>query len=251
MSCWLLVAALAGETTITVERNMADRATAQFRFEQISAPVKDDAAANATLLLIAGSLDSNSAALGALIDGLTPTEWDEPDANVFFRANTWGGRVRIDLGRVIDIAQINTYSWHTDSRAAQVYKLYGSDGSESGIDLTPSNKFDPEAVGWKLIAFVDTRPAEGELGGQYGVSLTNPSGTLGRYRYLLFDAFETESDDAWGNTFYSEIDVISRSRNQASIVSRRGKRSCRKSQGREEVRAPAPSDRSTRPTDRW
>lgn len=219
IGCWLLVAGccatLAAETKITFDRNMADRATAQFRFERVPPPATDDEAAKASLMLIAGSLDSNSAALGALVDGAAPTEWDQPDANVFFKANSWGGRVRVDLGRAVSIAQINTYSWHTDSRAAQLYKLYGSDGTEAGIDLAPSNKFDPAAVGWKLIAFVDTRPAEGEIGGQYGVSLTDSTGTLGRYRYLLFDAFETESDDPWGQTFYSEIDVLA---NQSTVV---------------------------------
>jgi hypothetical protein len=61
-----------------------------------------------------------------------------------------------------------------------------------------------------LLAFVDTRPKSGDAGGQYAVSLTDTTGSLGRYRYLLFDVFETESEDAWGNTFYSEIDVVGR-----------------------------------------
>ena len=204
------IAIFALAAVIGIHRNMGDRATPEFRFEAMAPPAKDDAAAQATLLLVAGKIDGNSAALEALIDGEGATAWDQPDKNVFFQANTWGGRVRFDLGRAIDIARIHTYSWHPDSRAAQLYKLYGAEGSEPGIDLAPSNKFDPEKVGWTLIAFVDTRPAEGEIGGQYAVSLTDPGGTLGRYRYLLFDAFETESDDAWGNTFYSEIDVMER-----------------------------------------
>src|SRR5205085_1453687 len=29
-----------------------------------------------------------------------------------------------------------------------------------------------------------------------------------KYRYLLFDVSRTEADDPFGNTFYSEIDVI-------------------------------------------
>ena len=31
---------------------------------------------------------------------------------------------------------------------------------------------------------------------------------LGNYRYLLFDISATENDDPFGNTFYSEIDVV-------------------------------------------
>ena len=47
------------------------------------------------------------------------------------------------------------------------------------------------------------------MGGQYGVSVADSNGAaIGRYRYLLFDIFRTESDDAFGNTFYSEIAVV-------------------------------------------
>ena len=42
------------------------------------------------------------------------------------------------------------------------------------------------------------------------VPMTDPSGSLGKHRYLLFDCYITELHDNWGNTFYSEIDVISR-----------------------------------------
>src|SRR6185369_10284033 len=66
----------------------------------------------------------------------------------------------------------------------------------------------PESCGWKLIGKVDTRPTEGQGGGQYGVSISDSSGDIGKYRYLLFDLFRTETADPFGNTFYSEIDVI-------------------------------------------
>ena len=74
---------------------------------------------------------------------------------------------------------------------------------------SPATKIDPTTRGWKKIAFVDTRP-DRNRGGQYGVSITDPTGSLGHYRYLLFDVFETESDDVYGNTFFSEIDVTER-----------------------------------------
>ncbi len=173
----------------------------------------NDAATNATVTLIAGRLDSNSAELRALTDGALPTDQDQPSSNVFFQANTWGGRVRLDLGTVTNIARIDTYSWHPDSRGPQLYKLYGNDGTAT--DLAPSNKLDPECCGWKLLAFVDTRPPEGHGGGQYAVSI---NGAIGRHRYLLFDFFETESDDAWGNTFYSEIDVLETDSQMATRV---------------------------------
>lgn len=172
------------------------------------AVLKDDAAATAKLVLVAGALDRSSAPLEALTNGALPTEEDEPSSNVFFRAGTWGGRIRIDLGDAIDIAQVNAYSRHPDSRAPQLYKLYGSDEAAPNFDPLPPSKFDPAMRGWKLIAFVDTRT--GDDGGQYVVRISDSTGSLGRYRYLLLDCFETEADDDWGNTFYSEIDVVAK-----------------------------------------
>jgi len=67
----------------------------------------------------------------------------------------------------------------------------------------------PAGCGWKLIATVDTRTAEPD-GGQYGVSITDSGGSLGTFRYLLFDLYVTEVADDFGNTFYSEIDVVAK-----------------------------------------
>ncbi len=194
---------------VVVDRNVGEAETPQFKFKSVPSPVRDDAAAKATVTLIAGALDGNSAALAALTDGELPSNDDQPAKNVFFGFSSWGGRVRMDFGAKIDIAQINSYSWHPDSRAPQVYKVFAADGSEPNFNPEPSTKLDPATRGWKLIAFVDTRDPEDE-GGQYGVSIRDFSGTLGAFRYLLFDFFEAENDDPWGNTFYSEIDVIQR-----------------------------------------
>jgi hypothetical protein len=112
------------------------------------------------------------------------------------------------LEKAIDIKQVNTYSWHPNTRGPQVYKLYASDGSGEGFNASPKKGTDPEKAGWKLIASVDTRPKEGDMGGQYGVSISDSQGALGKFKYLLFDCSRTESDDDFGNTFYSEIDVI-------------------------------------------
>jgi glycosyl hydrolase family 47 len=189
------VARATAEPTITIDRSF-------------SPPAAGDAAARATITLVGGALDSNSAPLTALNDGALPTNEDQPSANVFFRANSWGGRVRIDLGSAIDVAAIRTYSWHPGSRAPQLYKVYGSDGTPAGFDAAPSTKLDPTCCGWRQLAFVDTRISHGADGGQYVVTITDPEGKLGHFRYLLFDCFETESEDAWGNTFYSEVDVL-------------------------------------------
>lgn len=205
----VLAARAAGaDVKIVMERNSGAQASRAFRFAEVPSPVKDDLAAKASLMIVDGEIDGNSAALSALTDGMLPGEEDEPDANFFFEQGTWGGRFRMDFGNVIEIAQVNSYSWHPNTRGPQVYKVYGSDGTGANFDAAPKANIDPANCGWKLIASVDTRTQFGENGGQYGVSVSGAGGSLGKYRYLLFSVFQTEVDDEFGNTFYSEIDVI-------------------------------------------
>lgn len=201
---------------IITDHNTGDAATPSFKFAHVPSPVGNDAAGKATLTIVAGEEDPNSGGIYKLTDGRLPTEEDEPEANFFFDAGTWGGRFRMDLGSVIEIAQVNSYSWHPNTRGPQVYVVYASDGTDPNFDPAPKTKVDPTTVGWHRIASVDTRPKQGSagagdvFGGQYGVSISHVSGSIGKYRYLLFDCFETEMDDDFGNTFYSEIDVIAR-----------------------------------------
>ncbi len=180
-----------------------------FTFDSVPAPAKNDAAATAEFTLVDGAPDSNGGALTVLQDGRLPTDEDEPAANFFFRAGTEGGRVRIDLKSVLAVKQVNTYSWHTGSRAPQVYQLYAADGAAPGFVAGPRQGTDPISCGWTHIATVDTRPPKGTAGGQYGVTVSDPTaGALGKYRYLLFEISRTEDQDAFGNTFYSEVDVV-------------------------------------------
>jgi hypothetical protein len=211
LSSLLFMGAVAtAEVKITVDHNGNDTASHEFKFKSVPSPVKDNAAGKAKLKVVVGAKDGNSADIAVLTDGLLPTEQDQPDANFFFDAGSDGGRFLMDLGNVIDIAQVNTYSWHPYARGPQVYALFVSDGKDSKFNPQPDDKTDPTTCGWKLIAFVDTRPRQGDGGGQYGVSISDSSGSLGKYRYLLFDSIPTESDDAWGNTFFSEINVIAK-----------------------------------------
>jgi len=205
-----LAAAAPAQVRITIDHNTGASATSEFKFKRVPSPARDDAASKAKLTLVDGVLDNGSGTPAALIDGLLPTDEDEPGANFYFAARSFGGRFRMDLGRVIEIAQVNSYSWHPSARGPQLYKLYVSDGSEPGLDLVPRRGVDPASCGWKFIATVSTIPERGEDGGQYGVSIDDQSGSLGKYRYLLFDCWVTEAADDWGNTFYSEIDVVAK-----------------------------------------
>ena len=198
----------AAQVTVTIDHNPVG--TGKFNFSRVPTPVKDDAAADAKWLLLVGELDSNAVGFAALSDGLLPTNQDQPTANFFSRAGSSGGRFRLDLGKLVEVAQVNSYSWHPNSRGPQVYLLYASDGADPKFNAEPNGYVDPTTAGWKLLTIVDTRQKYGPMGGQYGVSVAGANGSLGKYRYLLFDTVATEIEDDWGNTFYSEIDVIER-----------------------------------------
>lgn len=182
--------------------------SARFAFEHVPLPAANDAAAGARFRIVDGATDPNSAAPEALGDGRVPANADQPPRNFFFRAGSDGGRLLLDLGRGVAVAAVNTYSWHAGTRGPQVYTLYGADGQAAGFAAEPRRGQDPQACGWARLAEVDTRPAQGDGGGQHGVSVSAPTGALGTFRYLLFDMRPTERRDAFGNTFYSEIDVI-------------------------------------------
>jgi len=198
------------QVKVTTDHNPNASATSAFKFKNVPSPAKDDAAAKAKLLLIEGQADGNGADLSALNDGALPTEEDQPAANFFWNAGTGGGRFQMDLGSAIDIAQVNTYSWHPNTRGPQVYRLWASDGSDPGFNPAPKTNIDLARSGWKLITVVDTRSKDGDDGGQFGVSITDARGSLGKFRYLLFDCYVTETADEFGNTFYSEIDVVAK-----------------------------------------
>jgi hypothetical protein len=193
------------EVKVTFDRNL--EGTPEFKFKNVPSPLQNDAAAKGKFTIVDGQSDSNGSSLRALNNGLLPQEEDDPGANFFFQAGTEGGRLLLDLGSVIDVKQVNSYSWHPGDRAPQVYTLYGADGAAQDFDAAPRKGADPATCGWKLLASIDTRPPTGEAGGQYGVSIADTAGALGKYRYFLFDVFRTETRDDFGHTFFSEIDV--------------------------------------------
>jgi hypothetical protein len=208
----LLIASLSvtslvhSEVKITPER--VQDGTAAYKFSTVPVPRRGDAGAKATFTVIDGERDRNGGDVAKLSDGRLPRSADEPGSNFFFQAGSDGGRVLVDLSSAIELKEVNTYSWHTNTRGPQVYRLYASDGKAEGFAAQPKRPTDPVTVGWKLLGSVDTRPASGESGGQFGVSITDTAGSLGQYRYLLFDIGRTEDADAFGNTFYSEFDFI-------------------------------------------
>ncbi len=196
------------EIKVISERNDSDHATAEFKFKAVPPPSANDLATHARFSVVDGARDENGGDLDKLNDGKTPASEDQPSDNFFFDAGTPGGRLLLDLGDSAVVNQVNTYSWHPSDRGPQVYSLYAADGTASGFNLQPKRGTDPASCGWTLVAKVDTRPKSGEAGGQYGVSIANSDGPLGKYRYLLFDSPRTENTDVCGNTFYSESDGV-------------------------------------------
>lgn len=203
-----------GQIRTAVVRLPSDQAVPEFKLPEnpsgkVPCPSQSDVASKAVFTLVDGSRDSNGGELGKLNDGKMPAVADQPAENFFFDAGTDGGRVMIDIGKVLEIAQFNSYSWHTGGRAPQVYTLYASDGKAADFNAAPKKGTAPDQCGWKQLAKVDTRPKTPlEFGGQYGVSVFDPKGPLGSYRYLLLDIVRTDPADRFGNTFFSEIDVV-------------------------------------------
>jgi RNA polymerase sigma factor (sigma-70 family) len=212
--------ALEGKADPRVKFDFVARAPAKRNppFDNIPAPAADDAAASARVSLVAGvpSWDTPKSDVTVLTDGKFPKNEDAPAEALFFQAGTLEGRFRIDLKDLTNVAEIRTYSWHKDTRAAQVYRVFGSDGTAPNFEPNPGIGVDPTKQGWTSIAFVDTRPEMKPVGiqdvaegGRYVSSITDKEkGTLGTYRHLLFQVFVIEADDVFGHTFYSEIDVI-------------------------------------------
>jgi hypothetical protein len=198
-----------GEVKVTVGHNEGDDASPEFKFKNVPSPSSNDAGSLAKFVVVDGEREPNGGGTDKLHDGELPEDEDQPAENFFFKAGTPGGRLLIDLGGLINVKQVNTYSWHPGTRAPQVYKLYAAGGEREGFNAAPKLAIDPETCGWKLIAKVDTRPKNpDDEGGQFGVSISDAAGSLGQFRYFLLDIARTEDRDAFGNTFYSEIDVI-------------------------------------------
>ncbi|HRZ92898.1 MAG TPA: hypothetical protein P5022_08325, partial [Candidatus Paceibacterota bacterium] len=150
-----------GEVQVAVGHRAGEDAGPGFRFREAPPPARNDAATDARFALVRGRADPNGGPLSVLHDGQVPREEDEPARNFFCAAGTAGGRLWIDLGRPVDIQQVNTYSWHPNTRGPQVYTLYAHAAGPIGSDSPPGTEADLEGSGWRRIARVDTRPKAG------------------------------------------------------------------------------------------
>lgn len=194
---------------VVVERN---HDSDDFRFPTIPLPAVDDDGVKAKWAIARGLIDDNSPGLSVLYDGRIPPTNDSPDANFFFAGSAAARSISVDLGESIDLDEVTTYSWHSGGRAPQVYSLYGA------VELNddqPWNRLDdgtnPPEVGWIKIADVDTRERQAR-GGQHASRIAQADVGIGTFRYLLFDIQTVDPKDPFGNTFFSEIDIVAKTR---------------------------------------
>ena len=136
--------------------------------------------------------------LPRLNDGKLPRNNDDNANNTWFDTAE-NSRILVDLGESKDIARINVYSWHSGALSPQQYTLWAAVG-DAMPDATPEDL----ANDWHVVAKVNTHSL-GE-GGKHGSSINGKQGTIGKYRYLLFDLPANRPD--WSRSgFISEIDV--------------------------------------------
>ena len=200
--------------------------TPQFRFATIEPPSDSDyadASQGTTRAFLAGGQlmacdsdpESSSGPVARLVDGRAQGSADAPLESVFFAQNVRGAFV-FDLGQLVTIRRVNSFSWHRSKfvsdnhvRATQKYTLWGYAGDEPPAAAEPS-----VSRGWERIARVNTdsffdvasardRPA------QQACSIASETDSLGRYRFLLFEVHPTvaQHDQEMDHTFYGEIDV--------------------------------------------
>lgn len=186
----------------------ADADGMRFLFASIPRPAVDDVAADGVWRVIAGRPDRNSGGIRCLSDGEIPRNSDDPRANLFLAAGSSEGLIALELPQTVEIQQVVSYSWHTGGRVPQVYTLYGATGGEPGFRFPAAVQDVASLTGWSRLATVDSRSA-GVAGGQHAVQISAPAGSLGQFRHLLFHIRSADPADRFGQTFFSEIDVVS------------------------------------------
>ena len=206
-----------GKIVVTAERNPLHAGPA-LRFPTIPPIQSDDAARTARFKLVGRCRKADwVGGIDCLHDGLA-ARFDDNDRSSFgMHEGQIEGRFSVDLLRIVDIGQINTFSWHNNGgRCEQLYRVYACRGDEKELELEPALGIDPCAHGWTFLANVDTRTAPGgrdlrdNAGFQQAVGIKVPDGSVGKWRHLLFVCLPTETASQWGQTFFCEVDVIER-----------------------------------------
>jgi len=189
-----------------------------WNFTSILPPSLSDAALYSKITVIGNKPLSSCLSLDGMHNGVLPQE-NRLLRDFFCFSNTAkGGKIVMDLGKVIPVAMINSYSAHgpvggttwcnefDGSRGPQVYTLYGASSQQPDFE-------DLSGKEWTKIADVDTRPKNDkeEWQGTYGVNVKMADGgLLGNFRWIVWDVrptFKQGTRPEWTNTWYCELDV--------------------------------------------
>jgi hypothetical protein len=121
------------------------------------------------------------------------------DYGPVFGNGVGGGVYKADLGATIELAEINSWSYHQNgNRGAQRYVLFGSDAADDpGFNVEDPTKFTP-------IAEVDTTHLDAERFMATGIRRSDGR-PLGAFRWLVWVVYPvTEIDE---NTAYQEFQI--------------------------------------------
>lgn len=189
-----------------------------WNFTSILRPSQSDAALHSKITVVGNKPLASCLSPDGLHNGVLPQE-NRLLRDFFCLTNTAkDGKIVMDLGKVIPVAMINSYSAHgpvggttwsnefDGSRGPQVYTLYASSSQQPDFDNLSGKE-------WVRITNVDTRPenAKEDWQGTYGVNIKNADGSLlGNFRWIVWDVKPTLKNGTrpeWTNTWYCELDV--------------------------------------------
>lgn len=127
--------------------------------------------------------------LPRLHDGKFAANDDDTDACSWFEQHE--ARWILDLGKAVDLGRVDTYSWHKANRAPMDFALWAANG-----DKMPDATVVNPSAGW--IKLADASSVKLGEGGKHGVAVVNATGTLGSYRWLMWQSKRN-------GTFFCEI----------------------------------------------
>lgn len=167
--------------------NLATKGTVTW-IDAFSVPYKDAGA------------DGNK--LPRLNDGKLAANDDDIKACTWFEQHE--ARWVLDLGKAVDLGRVDTWAWHKANRALMDIVIWGSDSAT----MPDATGVDP-AVAWvKLGAANTTKLGEG---GKHGVSVLNATGSLGSYRWLMWQSKRK-------GTFFTEVAVYAHGKTPPGLV---------------------------------
>ena len=127
--------------------------------------------------------------LPRLHDGKLAANDDDTKACTWFEQHE--ARWILDLGKAVDLGRVDTYSWHKANRAPMEFTLWAANG-----DKMPDATVVNPSAGWVKLA--DASSVKLGEGGKHGVAVVNATGTLGNYRWLMWQSKRK-------GTFFTEI----------------------------------------------